>query len=96
MQRSDTIVAQMTGFSIEKRLLAPDGKEARIMVERRRALEWRVTAAAKFDSAMLPWTKNGRIRARLAQMRALPREEDVCVAILREHKMAVDPPEAHP
>ena len=26
-------------------------------------------------------------------MRALPREEDVCIAILREHKMALEPPE---
>jgi hypothetical protein len=96
MQRGDTIAAQMAGFSIERRLLAPDSKEARAIAERRHVLEWRVAAAAKFDSPLLPWTKNARARARLVQMRALPREEDVCIAILREHKMALDPPEIHP
>jgi len=97
MQRGDTIVAQMVGFSIERHLLlAPDGKEARAIAERRHVLEWRVAAAAKFDRPLLPWTKNARARARLAQMRSMPREEDVCIAILREHKMAIDPPEVHP
>jgi hypothetical protein len=96
MQRSDTIAAQIAGFGIERRLHAPDSKEARAVAERRRVLEWRVENAAKFDSALLPWTNNARARARLAQMRAMPREEDVCIAILREHKMALDPPEVHP
>jgi hypothetical protein len=96
MQRGDTVVAQMVGFSIARRLFAPDSKEARSIAERRHVLEWRVTAAAKIDSPLLPWTKNARARARLAQMRAIPREEDVCIAILREHKMALDPPEVHP
>jgi hypothetical protein len=44
----------------------------------------------------LPWTKNARARARIAAMRAMPREEDVCIAILRQHKMALDPPEVRP
>jgi len=96
MQRGDTVAAQMAGFSIERRLLAPDSKEARAIAERRRVLEWRVAAAAKFDNPLLPWTKNARARARLAEMRAMPREEDVCIAILRQHKMALDPPEVHP
>jgi len=96
MQRGDTIVAQMAGFSIERRLLAPDSKESRAIAERRHVLEWRVAAAAKFDSPLLPWTKNARARARLAQMRTMPREEDVCIAILRKHKIALEPPEAHP
>jgi hypothetical protein len=96
MQRSDTIAAQIAGFGIERRLHAPDSKEARAIAERRHLLEWRVATAAKFDTALLPWTKNAHARARLAQMRALPREEDVCIAILREHKMALDPPEVHP
>jgi hypothetical protein len=96
MQRGDTIIAQLMGFAIEKRLLAPDSREARAIAERRRVLEWRVTAAAKFDDPLLPWTKNARARARIAQMRALPREEDVCIAILREHKTALEPPEVHP
>ncbi|MDP9082999.1 MAG: hypothetical protein M3N50_04460 [Pseudomonadota bacterium] len=95
MQRADTIIAQMAGFSIEKRFLTPDSKQARAIGERRRVLEWRMTAAAKFDSPLLPWTKNSRARARIAQMRAMAREEDVCMAILRQHKMAIDPPEPH-
>jgi hypothetical protein len=96
MQRGDTIAAQMVGFSIEKRLFAPDSKEARAIAERRHVLEWRLAAAAKFDDPLLPWMKNARARARLAQMRAMPREEDVCIAILRQHKMTVEPTEAHP
>ena len=96
MQRGDTVAAQLAGFSLERRLLAPDSKEARAVAERRHVLEWRVAAAAEFDHPLLPWTKNARARARLAHMRAMSREEDVCIAILREHKMALEPPEAHP
>jgi hypothetical protein len=96
MQHGDTIVAQMAGFSIERHLFAPDSKEARAIAERKHVLEWRVAAAAKIDDPLLPWTKNARARARLVHMRALPREEDVCIAILRQHKMALEPPEVHP
>jgi hypothetical protein len=96
MQRSDTVAAQLAGFSLAKRLLAPDSKEARTIAERRHVLEWRVAEAGKFDNPLLPWTKNARARARLAQMRALAREEDVCIAILKAHKMALEPPEVHP
>ena len=96
MQHGDTIIAQLAGFSIERRLVAPDGKEARLIAERRHVLEWRVSEAAKIDAPMLPWTKGSRIRERLAHMRLLPREEDVCLAILRDHKAAIDPPETHP
>jgi hypothetical protein len=96
MQRGDTILAQMAGLSIEKRLVAPDSKEGRAVAERRRVLEWRLTAAAKFDGSGLPWTKSARARARLARLQRLPREEDVCLEILREHKIGVDPPEVHP
>ena len=96
MQRSDTIVAQIVGFSIERRLLPPDGKEARVIAERKRALEWRAAGAAKLDAPLLPWMKNARARERLAKMRATAREEDVCKAILRAHRMALDPPEVHP
>ena len=96
MQRGDTVVAQMVGFNIERRLVAPDSKEARAIAERKHVLEWRMATAAKFDSPLLPWIKNARARERLAHMRAMPREEDVCIAILRDHKMALDPPEVHP
>lgn len=95
MQRGDTIVAQVVGLGIEKRLVTPDGKEARAIVERRHVLEWRVSTAAQFDTPLLPWLKNARARSRLAHMRAKSREEDVCIAILREHGMAIDPPEDH-
>jgi hypothetical protein len=96
MERGDTVIAQMTGFNIERRLLAPESKEARASGERRRVLEWRMAEASKVDAPLLPWLKNARARARLAQMRALPREEDVCIAILKQHKMAIEPPESHP
>jgi hypothetical protein len=96
MQRGDTITVQLMGFNIERHLLAPESKEARALAERRHVLEWRVAAAAKFDSPLLPWTRNARVRARLRAMRALPREEDVCIAILKAHKMALEPPEVHP
>ena len=96
MQRSDSIAAQLTGFSIERRLHAPDSREVRVIAERRHVLEWRVAAAAKFDDTILPWTKNARARVRLAHMRALPREEDVCIAILREHHMVLEPSEVRP
>jgi hypothetical protein len=95
MQRGDTVIVQITGLGIEKRLVAPDGREARAIAERRHLLEWRVSAAAQFDTPLLPWLKNPRARSRLAHMRALLREEDVCIAILREHRMAIDPPEDH-
>jgi hypothetical protein len=96
MQRGDTIAVQMMGFSLERRLLAPDGKEARASSERRQLLEWRVAAAGKLDAAVLPWTRNAHARRRIAEMRLLPREEDVCIALLREHNMALEPAENHP
>ena len=93
MQRGDTVVAQLAGFGLEKHLVAPDGKEARAIAERRRVLEWRVSTAAQFDTPLLPWLTNGRAQSRLSLMRTLPREEDVCVAMLREHGVATEPPE---
>jgi hypothetical protein len=96
MQHGDTIVTQMIGFSIERHLFAPDSKEARVIAERKHLLEWRVAAAAKFDHPLLPWTKNARARARLVHMRYMRREEDVCIAILRQHRMALEPPEVYP
>jgi hypothetical protein len=95
MQRGDTVVVQMVGFSIEKRLLPPDSKEAKSLAERRHLLEWRLSAAGKLDSSILPWTQNARARTRLAQMRLRPREEDVCIALLRQHKLALEPAENH-
>jgi len=95
MQRGDTVVVQMVGFSIEKRLLPPDSKEAKSLAERRHLLEWRLSAAGKLDASILPWTQNARARTRLAQMRLKPREEDVCIALLRQHKLALEPAENH-
>ena len=96
MQHGDAIVAQIAGFGIEKRLVAADSKEGRALSERRHLLDWRVAAAAQSDSPVLPWLRNARARKRLAQMRANARQEDVDIAILREHKVALEPRENHP
>ncbi len=95
MQKGDTVATQMAGFAIERRLFPSDSREARAIMERKRLLEWRVAAAAQFDLPLMPWAKNARSRARLDQMRLRPREEDVCIAILREHKVATEPAEDH-
>jgi hypothetical protein len=95
MQRGDTVVAQLAGLSIERRLTPPDSKEGRSVAERRRVLEWRVSNANRFDLPVLPWLINSRARARVVQMRAMPREEDVDIAILRGHNIPLEPPEEH-
>lgn len=95
MQRGDTVMVQMVGFGIERRLIPADSREARSLAERRHLLEWRLSAASKLDSPILPWTSRSRTRTRLAEMRLRPREEDVCIALLREHKMALEPAENH-
>jgi hypothetical protein len=95
MEKGDTVATQLAGFAIERRLFPNDSKEARAIMERKRLLEWRVTAAAQFDLPLMPWAKNTRSRARLDQMRLRAREEDVCIAILREHKVATEPAEDH-
>jgi hypothetical protein len=96
MQRGDTVAAQMAGFGLERLLLPPDSKEARLAAERKRVLEWRVLKAGQLKEPMMPWMRNARARARVARMRAIAREEDVDMAILREHRMPIEPPEDHP
>jgi hypothetical protein len=83
------------GFAIEKHLMSADIKEQRVIAERRRLLEWRVSSANISDTPLLPWLRNARARSRLAKMRAMSREEDVCIALLREHGIPLDPPEEH-
>ena len=95
MQRGDTVIVQMVGFGIERRLIAADSKEAKSLAERKHLLEWRWSAAGKLASSILPWTQSARTRTRLAAMRTRPREEDVCIALLREHNMALEPAESH-
>jgi hypothetical protein len=95
MQKGDTVLAQTVGFGMERRLLAPDSPEAKAIAERRQLLEWRLAAADKLYFAMLPWTAASRTRMRIAEMRLLPREEDVCIALLRRNKMALEPTENH-
>ena len=95
MQRGDTVIVQMVGFGIERRLIPADSREAKALAERKHLLEWRLSAASKLDASVLPWTQSARTRTRLAQMRLRPREEDVCIALLREHKMALEPAESH-
>jgi len=94
MQRGDTVIVQMVGFGIERRLIPADSREAKSLAERKRLLEWRMSAAGRLDSSILPWTQSARTRTRLAAMRSRPREEDVCIALLREHKMALEPAES--
>jgi hypothetical protein len=96
MQHGDTVSAQMAGFTIEKRLWSPDSKDARAVAERRRTLEWRVSAASEYDAPALPWLTNALARARVREMRTAPREEDVDIAILRKHKIPLEPPENPP
>ena len=93
MQRGDTVAAQLAGFSLEKRLSPPDSKESRAVADHRHVLEWRVSTAGQIEEPLLPWLKNAHARARIAEMRAMPREEDVDIAILRQHKMPLEPPD---
>jgi hypothetical protein len=95
MQRADAVMAQLVGFAIEKRLTPTDTKELRAVADRRRLLEWRAASAKVADTPILPWLRNARARSLLAKMRALPREEDVCIALLKDHRMPLDPPEEH-
>ena len=95
MQKADAVIAQLVGFAVERRLTPADSKEARLIAERRRLLEWRAASANISDTPLLPWLRNARARSRLAKMRALPREEDVCIALLKEHGLPLDPPEDH-
>jgi hypothetical protein len=96
MQHGDAVSAQMAGFTIEKHLWLPDSKDARALAERRRTLEWRVSAASEYDAPALPWLTNALARARVREMRTTPREEDVDIAILRKHKIPLEPPENPP
>jgi hypothetical protein len=84
LQRSDTVHGELAGIIIEKHAVAPESKEALALTERRRVLESLESLAAKFDTPLLPWSKSAHARWHLDQMRALPREQDVLLAILRE------------
>ncbi len=92
MQRGDAVATQMAGLTIERRLCAPESRDARAVAERRRTLEWRVSAASEYDAPALPWLTNALARDRVRQMRTAPREEDVDIAILRRHKIRLEPP----
>ncbi len=91
-QQGDTIIAQMIGFSMEKRMVPADSKESRALGDRRHVLEWQLTTASKFDTSLLPWRANAEARWRLARMRTSRREEDVVIAILRERGVTPPPP----
>jgi hypothetical protein len=95
MQKGDAVLTQLVGFAVEKGLTATDSREQHIIAERRRLLEWRASAANFSDTPLLPWLRNARARSRLAKMRALPREEDVDIALLKEHGIPLEPPEDH-
>ena len=93
LQKSDSVMAQLVGFAVDKRLAPADSREARVVAERRRLLEWRASSANISDTPLLPWLRNARARSRLAKMRAQAREEDVYMALLKEHGLPLEPPE---
>lgn len=96
LQQGDTILAQMAGLNLERRLTPPDSREFHALAERRRVLEWRIMTADRFEEPLLPWLRNAHAHWRVSRMRALRREEDVVLAILRKQGKAVDPPDARP
>jgi len=96
LRNGDTVNAQFAGIAIERRLLPVDGREYRALGERRRVLQWRVMTAAEFDRPLLPWLKSAHARWRLSHMRTMRREEDVILAVLRDHGMPLDPPPPAP
>lgn len=96
LRQSDTVVAQLTGIRIGRRLVRAESKEYRALGERRGVLEWRVKTAAAFDRPLLPWLTSVHARWKLQRMRTMPREEDVIVAVLRDHGMPLDPPPPPP
>lgn len=91
MQHADTIMAQLVGFAIERRLTAADTREVHALADRRHLLEWRVGSANREDAAAPPWRANARARDRVALMRKHVREEDADIALLRERKLPIDP-----
>ncbi len=93
MQHSDTVAAQLAGFTLEHRLSPPDARGAQLAAQRRRVLEWRVARADELQDPLLPWSKNARARELVARMRILPRQEDAYLALLREYRVATEPPE---
>jgi hypothetical protein len=92
LQRADTVLAQLVGFSIARRLTPQDSKELRGLAERRHLLEWRAAAADQSDASQMPWLKNANARSRLAILRRYARQEDADMALLRERKMPLEPP----
>lgn len=84
MQHGDTVEAQIAGFGLARRLLPADSHESKQLADRRRVLEGRVAAVERLDAHATEAGQNAWVRRRLAKMRTLPREEDVCIAILRE------------
>jgi len=93
MQRGDTVIAQMAGFGIEKRWIAPESREAHALAERRQLLEWRLAAANRAEESILPWRTSGYARRRIAALRTHAREEDVLLVVLRQNRLPLEPAE---
>ena len=92
LQRADAVSSQLEGYAIQRRLYAPDSKEARSATDHQKNLESRKATAGKFETAFLPWFNNRLALHRLALMRQFPREEDVLNAVLREHHINGETP----
>jgi len=96
LRHADTIDAQYAGYSIGRRFARYGSPGYRALGEARRVLEWRAANAARFDSPLLPWLRSAHARWRVEQMRKLPRQEDVIIAVLRYQGLPIDPPPPPP
>jgi hypothetical protein len=92
MQAGDTLSVQSLAYSIQTHLAPPETKLGRNLAERRKALDWRRGEFSKFGLPFLPWSKNRWALRRMDLMRQYSREEDLMIAVLREHRVPLDPP----
>ena len=92
MQAGDTLSVQSLAYSIQMHLAPPETKLGRSLAERRKALDWRRGEFSKLGLPFLPWLRNRWVLRRLELMRQYSREEDLMIAVLREHRVPLDPP----
>lgn len=86
MQHGDSIATQLAGMALEKRLVPSESKPGRALAERKHELEACASGVVQLES--VPQVlKIERIRTHLALLRRYSREEDVCLAMLRSHRL---------
>jgi len=91
MERADTVLIQGFGFRLERGLLAPDSDEAADAARRQRVFEWRRSQTPN-DQGRGSWSMNRLARHRLALMQQYSHEDDVMIALLKERRIALEPP----